>query len=85
MTSNAGNSRNAPVRDYSLLGSKEDRILGAFNGISIIVTTYACGIIPEIQVFFELSTCDEPGCCSDIVTDGILFWGRLFRRLWLLR
>ncbi|KAK4754547.1 hypothetical protein SAY87_002651 [Trapa incisa] len=44
-----GNSDHSPPRDYSLLGSKEDRILGAFNGISVIVTTYACAIIPEIQ------------------------------------
>ncbi|PKI68565.1 hypothetical protein CRG98_011051 [Punica granatum] len=44
-----GNSKNAPAKDYSLRGSREDQILGAFNGISIIATTYACGIIPEIQ------------------------------------
>ncbi|KAH1038169.1 hypothetical protein J1N35_039912 [Gossypium stocksii] len=44
-----GNSRNAPNKDYSIKGSKENRILGAINGISIIATTYGCGIIPEIQ------------------------------------
>ncbi|KAG8501792.1 hypothetical protein CXB51_004094 [Gossypium anomalum] len=41
--------RNAPNKDYSIKGSKENRILGAINGISIIATTYGCGIIPEIQ------------------------------------
>ncbi|KAK6271121.1 hypothetical protein POUND7_008219 [Theobroma cacao] len=44
-----GNSRNAPNKDYSIQGSEENRILGAINGISIIATTYGCGIIPEIQ------------------------------------
>lgn len=46
---NVGNSANAPPKDYSLVGSRVDRLLGAFNGISIISTTYASGIIPEIQ------------------------------------
>lgn len=45
-----GNSRNAPNKDYSIKGSKENSILGAINGISIIATTYGCGIIPEIQL-----------------------------------
>lgn len=45
-----GNSKNAPVRDYSITGSQTDHIFGASNGISIIATTYASGIIPEIQV-----------------------------------
>ncbi|XVF23401.1 hypothetical protein REPUB_Repub13aG0034700 [Reevesia pubescens] len=44
-----GNSRNAPNKDYSVNGSRENRILGAINGISIIATTFGCGIIPEIQ------------------------------------
>ncbi|XP_030545508.2 GABA transporter 1-like [Rhodamnia argentea] len=44
-----GNSVNAPPKDYSLAGSRVDRLFGAFNGISIIATTYASGIIPEIQ------------------------------------
>lgn len=48
-----GNSRNAPNKDYSIKGSKENSILGAINGISIIATTYGCGIIPEIQVLFH--------------------------------
>ncbi|KAI6676593.1 hypothetical protein NL676_037389 [Syzygium grande] len=43
------NSANAPPKDYSVVGSRADRLLGAFNGISIIATTYASGIIPEIQ------------------------------------
>ncbi|XVF75701.1 hypothetical protein PTKIN_Ptkin13bG0207800 [Pterospermum kingtungense] len=49
-----GYSKNAPSKDYSVKGSTENRILGAINGISIIATTYGCGIIPEIQV---LSIC----------------------------
>ncbi|KAI4346431.1 hypothetical protein L6164_007327 [Bauhinia variegata] len=44
-----GHSNKAPERDYSINGSEADRVLGAFNGISIIATAYACGIIPEIQ------------------------------------
>ncbi|XP_031287193.1 GABA transporter 1-like isoform X1 [Pistacia vera] len=44
-----GNSKNAPARDYSMNGSQVNHIFGAFNGISIIATTYASGIIPEIQ------------------------------------
>ncbi|XP_021295760.1 GABA transporter 1-like isoform X2 [Herrania umbratica] len=48
-----GNSRNAPKKDYSIQGSEENRILGAINGISIIATTYGCGIIPEIQIYLQ--------------------------------
>uniref|UniRef100_A0A199U9Z9 Amino acid transporter transmembrane domain-containing protein n=1 Tax=Manihot esculenta TaxID=3983 RepID=A0A199U9Z9_MANES len=44
-----GNSENAPDKDYSINGSQGNRALGAFNAISIISTTYGCGIIPEIQ------------------------------------
>ncbi|XP_062000635.1 GABA transporter 1-like isoform X1 [Rosa rugosa] len=44
-----GNSMNAPGKDYSLNGSKQNRIFGSFNAISIIATTYGNGIIPEIQ------------------------------------
>ncbi|KAK9282683.1 hypothetical protein L1049_010903 [Liquidambar formosana] len=44
-----GNSKDAPIQDYSVIGSRENRVFGAFNGISIIATTYASGIIPEIQ------------------------------------
>ncbi|PKI63712.1 hypothetical protein CRG98_015902 [Punica granatum] len=44
-----GRSKNAPIKDYSLQGTREDRILSAFNGISIIATIYGSGIIPEIQ------------------------------------
>lgn len=46
-----GHTNNAPRRDYSIKGSTKDRYFGIFNGISIIATTYASGIIPEIQVF----------------------------------
>ncbi|KAM6600641.1 hypothetical protein CsatA_020250 [Cannabis sativa] len=46
---NIGHSKDAPRRDYSVKGSQKDRIFGTFNAISIIATTYASGIIPEIQ------------------------------------
>ncbi|KAK0592976.1 hypothetical protein LWI29_028463 [Acer saccharum] len=39
----------APFRDYSMNGSQLNKVFGAFNGISIISTTFASGIIPEIQ------------------------------------
>jgi hypothetical protein len=45
-----GYSKNAPIRDYSLKGSEVNRAFGAVNAVSIIATTYACGIVPEIQV-----------------------------------
>ncbi|CAB4299451.1 unnamed protein product [Prunus armeniaca] len=44
-----GHSNKAPVRDYTVKGSAKDRNFGIFNAISIIATTYASGIIPEIQ------------------------------------
>ncbi|XP_015876420.4 GABA transporter 1 [Ziziphus jujuba] len=44
-----GHSKNAPTKDYNVIGSKENRIFGTFNAISIIATTFASGIIPEIQ------------------------------------
>ncbi|PON60675.1 Amino acid transporter, transmembrane domain containing protein [Parasponia andersonii] len=44
-----GHSKDAPRRDYSVTGSKKDKVFGTFNAISIIATTYASGIIPEIQ------------------------------------
>ncbi|XP_028795401.1 GABA transporter 1-like [Neltuma alba] len=44
-----GHSKHVPTRNYSVQGSSIDQLLGVFNGISIISTTYACGIIPEIQ------------------------------------
>ncbi|KAE8038738.1 hypothetical protein FH972_011216 [Carpinus fangiana] len=44
-----GYSKNAPIRDYSLKGSEVNRAFSAVNAVSIIATTYACGIIPEIQ------------------------------------
>jgi hypothetical protein len=49
----AGNSKNAPPKDYSINGAMQNRVFGAFNAISIIATTYGNGIIPEIQVFFD--------------------------------
>ncbi|KAK0593298.1 hypothetical protein LWI29_034505 [Acer saccharum] len=44
-----GKSKDAPFRDYSMNGSQLNKVFGAFNGISIISTTFASGIIPEIQ------------------------------------
>ncbi|XP_050385555.1 GABA transporter 1-like [Argentina anserina] len=44
-----GHTKNAPIQDYSIKGSTKDQYFGIFNGISIIATTYASGIIPEIQ------------------------------------
>lgn len=44
-----GNSNKAPIKDYSVNGSMQNRLFGAFNAISIIATTYGNGIIPEIQ------------------------------------
>ncbi|KAJ4851575.1 hypothetical protein Tsubulata_034346 [Turnera subulata] len=44
-----GNSKNAPSKNYSIRGSEENQFFGAINSISIIATTYASGIIPEIQ------------------------------------
>ncbi|XP_020412122.1 GABA transporter 1 isoform X2 [Prunus persica] len=48
-----GHSNKAPVRDYTVKGSAKDRSFGIFNAISIIATTYASGIIPEIQVYLQ--------------------------------
>ncbi|OIW07774.1 hypothetical protein TanjilG_03561 [Lupinus angustifolius] len=49
-----GHSKNAPTtRSYSLKGPEIDQLFGLFNGISIISTAYACGIIPEIQVYLQ--------------------------------
>ncbi|XP_058751740.1 GABA transporter 1-like [Vicia villosa] len=44
-----GHSKDAPPRHYSVKGSHTDKLFGVFNGISIIATCYASGIIPEIQ------------------------------------
>ncbi|RDX64011.1 GABA transporter 1 [Mucuna pruriens] len=40
---------NAPPRHYSVRGSNVDKLFDIFNGISIIATTNASGIIPGIQ------------------------------------
>ncbi|KAK7848739.1 gaba transporter 1 [Quercus suber] len=48
-TIHVGYSKNAPTRDYSLNSSGVNRVFGGVNAVSIIATTYACGIIPEIQ------------------------------------
>ncbi|KAJ6690568.1 hypothetical protein OIU85_006788 [Salix viminalis] len=44
-----GKSKNAPSKDYSINGSQQNQFFSAINAISIISTTYASGIIPEIQ------------------------------------
>lgn len=49
----SGHSNDAPTKEYTVKGSKENRIFGTFNAISIIATTFASGIIPEIQVLFS--------------------------------
>lgn len=49
----SGHSNDAPTKDYTVTGSKENRIFGTFNAISIIATSLASGIIPEIQVLFS--------------------------------
>ncbi|KAK0586131.1 hypothetical protein LWI29_001560 [Acer saccharum] len=46
---NAGFSRNAPPRDYSLESSKSSRVFSAFTSISIIAAIFGNGILPEIQ------------------------------------
>ncbi|XP_023551527.1 GABA transporter 1-like isoform X1 [Cucurbita pepo subsp. pepo] len=44
-----GYSKNAPPKDYSVQGSAVGQLFNAFNGISVIATSYACGMVPEIQ------------------------------------
>ncbi|KAF9597078.1 hypothetical protein IFM89_015269 [Coptis chinensis] len=44
-----GTSSKGPAKDYSLSGTKENRVFGVFNAIAIIATTFGNGIIPEIQ------------------------------------
>ncbi|KAL3742893.1 hypothetical protein ACJRO7_018232 [Eucalyptus globulus] len=46
---NAGLSKNAPPRDYSLESSESARIFSAFTSISIIAAIFGNGILPEIQ------------------------------------
>ncbi|KAG8496835.1 hypothetical protein CXB51_008124 [Gossypium anomalum] len=46
---NAGLSKNAPPRDYSLEPSGSSRVFSAFTSISIIASIFGNGILPEIQ------------------------------------
>ncbi|PWA42041.1 transmembrane amino acid transporter family protein [Artemisia annua] len=46
---NAGLSKNAPPRDYSLESSKFSMVMSAFTSISIIAAIFGNGIVPEIQ------------------------------------
>lgn len=46
---NAGRSKNAPPRDYSLSSSQFSRVMSAFTSISIMAAIYGNGILPEIQ------------------------------------
>ncbi|EEF31502.1 amino acid transporter, putative [Ricinus communis] len=43
------NSKNSPPKDYYINGCKQNVFFGSINAISIISTTYASGIIPEIH------------------------------------
>lgn len=46
---NAGTSKNAPPRDYSLESSSSSRAFSAFSSISILAAIFGNGILPEIQ------------------------------------
>lgn len=46
---NAGTSKNAPPKDYSLESSESSRIFSAFTSISILAAIFGNGILPEIQ------------------------------------
>ncbi|KAH9625299.1 hypothetical protein KSS87_000597 [Heliosperma pusillum] len=46
---NAGISKNAPERRYSLESSDATRVFNAFTSISIIAAIFGNGILPEIQ------------------------------------
>lgn len=47
---NAGTSKNAPPKDYTLESSASSRVFNAFTSISIIAAIFGNGILPEIQV-----------------------------------
>ncbi|XP_010067163.2 GABA transporter 1 isoform X2 [Eucalyptus grandis] len=91
-----GNSVSAPPKDYSLVGSRVDRLFGVFNGISIIATTYGSGIIPEIQVLQStarfnhlLGNSSSSGEGQDVQGPVRMLFGRsdhIFQRwnLWVL-
>ncbi|XP_073145875.1 probable GABA transporter 2 isoform X2 [Henckelia pumila] len=46
---NAGTSKNAPPKDYSLESSELSRVFSAFTSISILAAIFGNGILPEIQ------------------------------------
>ncbi|KAK4486357.1 hypothetical protein RD792_009029 [Penstemon davidsonii] len=46
---NAGVSKNAPQREYSLESSESSRVFSAFTSISIMAAIFGNGILPEIQ------------------------------------
>lgn len=46
----AGNSSQAPEKDYSVVGTPASKVFGVFDSLAIITTTFGNGIIPEIQV-----------------------------------
>lgn len=46
----AGNSVDAPPKDYSISGTPASKLFGVFEALAIIATTFGNGIIPEIQV-----------------------------------
>ncbi|XP_024361746.1 GABA transporter 1 isoform X2 [Physcomitrium patens] len=45
----AGNSVDAPPKDYSISGTPASKLFGVFEALAIIATTFGNGIIPEIQ------------------------------------
>ncbi|EPS67141.1 hypothetical protein M569_07636, partial [Genlisea aurea] len=44
-----GRSKDAPKRDYAVVGGVIDRVFGVFNGIAIMGTSFGNGMLPEIQ------------------------------------
>ncbi|KAJ6317375.1 hypothetical protein OIU76_013001 [Salix suchowensis] len=75
-----GKSKNAPSKDYSINGSQQDQFFSAINAISIISTTYASGIIPEIQAtiaprvgvsgYWSFGNQAQPTIVSNFMGDG---------------
>ncbi|KAJ7970531.1 GABA transporter 1-like [Quillaja saponaria] len=44
-----GNSHKSSSKHYSINGAEQNRIFNALYSISIIASSYACGVLPEIQ------------------------------------
>ncbi|CAA0838220.1 Probable GABA transporter 2 [Striga hermonthica] len=69
---NAGTSRNAPSRDYSLEASDSSRLFSAFNSISILAAIFGNGILPEIQATLA------PPATGKMVKGLIMCYGVIF-------